>query len=500
VSEFAHTLRAEWTKFRTVPGWVLGVVAAAGLIAALGLLPGMQGTWCDDGPECSLPVGPGGEEVTDRFTFVHRPLAGDGSVTVRVTALTGRLPAPGPDQPPRSFVVPWAKAGLVVKAGTGQGAAYAAVMVTGGHGVRMQHDYTHDVAGRPGAVTAAAPRWLRLTRSGDAITGAESADGRAWTTVGTVRPADLPATVEVGLFVTSPQYAEEAHQGLGTGSSSTPSLATGTFDNLTVRGDAGEGWRSDVVGGARGNEPSAAGVEREGDTFRVTGTGDIAPAVDGAAGLGTSVTQTLAGTFAGLIVVVVIGTRFVTSEYRRGLIRTTFAASPGRSRVLAAKAIVVGGATFASGLVAAATVVTLGQRVLRDNGVYVHPASTATELRIVAGTAALLATAAVLAVGLGALLRRGVTAVTTAIVVVVLPYLLAITVLPSDAADRLLSVTPAAAFAVQQAAREYAQVANVYTPIHGYFPLPPWAGFAVLAGWAAVAMTAATVMLRRRDA
>lgn len=117
-----------------------------------------------------------------------------------------------------------------------------------------------------------------------------------------------------------------------------------------------------------------------------------------------------------------------------------------------------------------------------------------------AGTAAPLATAAVLAVGLGALLRRGATAVTTAIVVVVLPYLLAVTVLPSDAADRLLSVTPAAAFAVQQAAREYAQVANVYTPIHGYFPLPPWAGFAVLAGWAAAAMAAAAVMLRRRDA
>jgi hypothetical protein len=51
------------------------------------------------------------------------------------------------------------------------------MMVTGGHGVRMQYDYTHDTAGRPGAVSAASPRWLRLTRSGDTLTGYASADG-----------------------------------------------------------------------------------------------------------------------------------------------------------------------------------------------------------------------------------------------------------------------------------------------------------------------------------
>ena len=51
---------------------------------------------------------------------------------------------------------PWAKAGLIVKASTTQGSAYAAIMVTGGHGVRMQYDYTHDVAG-PTAASASAP-------------------------------------------------------------------------------------------------------------------------------------------------------------------------------------------------------------------------------------------------------------------------------------------------------------------------------------------------------
>ncbi|MGZ4443739.1 MAG: ABC transporter permease subunit [Nocardioidaceae bacterium] len=501
MNTFAKTLRAEWTKFRTVRGWVIGAVAAAGAIMALGLLPGLQGSCGTHGPasQCVLPVGPGGEEVTDRFTFVHQPLAGDGTITVRVTALTGLLPGPNPDQP-RPGVVPWAKAGLIVKAGTGQGSSYAAVMVTGDHGVRMQYEYTHDIAGRPSA--AAAPRWLRLTRAGDTLTGAESTDGSSWTTIGTARLAGLPATVEAGLFVTSPQYAEQVNGSLSSGAMGGPSQATGTFDHLTLQdGWTGTAWRPDSIG-PPSNGPAIQGmdVERDGDVFRVTGSGDIAPAVPGPTGIGASVTQTLVGTFLGLIVVVVLGALFVTAEYRRGLIRTTLAASPGRLRVLAAKAVVVGAVTFAAGLAAAAVVVVAGQRVLRGNGVYVHPASTPTELRIVAGTAALLAVAAILALGLGALLRRGVTAVTAAVVVIVLPYLLAMTVLPTDAARWLLRISPAAAFALQQATPEYPQVANLYTPATGYFPLPPWAGLAVLAGWAALALGAAAAMLRRRDA
>ena len=51
---------------------------------------------------------------------------------------------------------------------------------------------------------------------------------------------------------------------------------------------------------------------------------------------------------------------FITAEYRRGLIRTTLAASPRRGRVLAAKAVVIGAVTFAAGLVAAAVAVILG--------------------------------------------------------------------------------------------------------------------------------------------
>jgi len=118
----------------------------------------------------------------------------------------------------------------------------------------------------------------------------------------------------------------------------------------------------------------------------------------------------------------------------------------------------------------------------------------------VAGTAALLAVAAVLALASGAVLRRSAAAVAAAIVGTVLPYLLAVSVLPTGAAQWLLRVTPAAAFAVQQSVVQYPQVDNVYTPAAGYFPLAPWNGFAVLAGWTALTLGLAMFLLRRRDA
>ena len=232
----------------------------------------------------------------------------------------------------------------------------------------------------------------------------------------------------------------------------------------------------------------------------MTGSGDIAPAVDGPAGLGTSLTQTLVGTFIALLIVVVVATMFVTAEYRRGLIRTTLAASPRRAAVLAAKAAVVGGATFLVGAVTAAVVVTVGPRLLRAAGGYVHPATTGTQVRLVMGTAALLAVGAVLGLAIGTLLRRSVPAVATAVVLIVLPYLLALTVLPAAAGDWLLRVTPAAAFAIQQASTRYHQVDNLYIPATGYFPLPPWAGLAVLVAWAAVGLVLAAVRLSRSDA
>jgi hypothetical protein len=73
-------------------------------------------------------------------------------------------------------------------------------------------------------------------------------------------------------------------------------------------------------------------------------------------------------------------------------------------------------------------------------------------------------------------------------------------VLPAGAADWVLRVTPAAGFAIRQVIPAYPQVAASYTPSSGYFPLAPWAGFAVTCAWAALALALAAYLLRRRDA
>jgi ABC-type transport system involved in multi-copper enzyme maturation permease subunit len=219
-------------------------------------------------------------------------------------------------------------------------------------------------------------------------------------------------------------------------------------------------------------------------------------------GQGTSLTHTLVGTFAGLIAVIVIAAMFITVEYRRGLIRVTMAASPRRGRVLAAKAVVIGAVTFVVGLVAVFAALLVGERNIRAGGAYIDPVPVLTELRMVAGTAAMLAVAAVLALAIGTILRHSAGAITAVTVLIVLPYFFAnaLRVLPAGAAEWLLRVTPAAAFSIQQAYPQYSQVAATYTPVGGYYPLAPWAGFAVLCGWAALAMGLAVFLLRRRDA
>lgn len=521
-TSIAPLLRAEWTKFRTVRGWVVAVVAGALVTVVWGLLIAHGGdVTCQSGDTGPVlhgaaclphhPLGPDGEAVTDSFSFLHQPMVGDGSVTVRVTSLTGRFGAGGsgaaaagsdPGNRSTAGVQPWSKAGIMVKASTAPGSAYAALMVTGGHGVRMQDNYTHDTPGLTGAASAASPRWLRLTRSGDTVTGYDSTDGTRWTTVGTAHLAGLPGTVQAGLFATSPDRTVVVSQSLaGNTAAGGPSQATGVFDRVAQSGATSAGWRGSLVGDPGGLAPSATavGTPQPGGGFTVTGSGDIAPVVAGADA--TMVGPYLSGAFAGLIAAIVVAAMFMTTEYRRGLIRSTLAAAPRRGQVLAAKAVVAGAVAFAAGLAAGGAVLPLALRLAHDKGAYVLPVPGLTQLRVVLGTAAALAVAAVLAVAIGTVLRRGAVAVTAGIVAIVLPYVLATTgVLTGGAGQWLLRLTPAAAFAVQQSVPAYPQVTAGYTAMDGYFPLPGWAGFGVLCGYAVLALALAYRLLRRRDA
>jgi len=496
---FGPVLRAEWIKFRTVRGWVAGMLMAAVVTVGISLLnhstcggtvtPGgapVVGVGC-----AAPPAGPGGQAVTDSYYLVHQPLPVSGSITARITSLTaGQGPA---------GLQPWSKAGIIITAGTRPGSAYAAMMVTAGHGVRMQYDYVGDIAGRPGLVSVASPRWLRLDRSGDTITGYQSADGTRWSRVGTVRLAGLPVTAQAGMFATSPGSSQATSQSLnGSGGSGAMTEATARFDHVTLHGSPPGGtWAGSPVGG-----PSPGmGFHPAGGVITVTGAGDIAPyAGDAGGGGGIPVERTLLGAAAGLIAVIVVAAMFMTAEYRRGLIRVTLAASPRRGQVLAAKAIVIASVAFVAGLTGAIAAVAAEEPLLRARGNFILPVSALTEIRAVGGTALLLAVAAVLTLTLGALLRSSAAAVTAVIVTLFLPYLLTLTALPAGAAGWLLRLTPAAAFAIQQTSPAYPQVSASYTPDNGYFPLSPWAGFGVLCGYTALAAVLAVVLLRKRDA
>ncbi|GAA4074651.1 ABC transporter permease subunit [Nonomuraea soli] len=499
---FAQLLRAEWTKFRTVRGWTIGLVVALLVIPAFGLLFAansfsscMQGT-----KEVACPVpptGPGGEAVNDKFFFVHQPLTGDGTITARVASLSGTITYPPPNH---DKIVPgntpWAKAGLMIKEGLEQGSSYAAVMVTAKHGVRMQHDFTEDAAG---SASAPGGRWLKLSRSGDTITGSESADGRTWSTVSTVRMDDLPDTVQIGLFVASPDDMTLTGNSLG-GSISTSRLAnaTATFDNVTPSA-TGEWTRTDVgvTLGPDGHTPHRPGeATQSGDTFTVTGNGDIAPVTAD----GVRYSSILTGTLAAMIAVTVVAVMYITAEYRRGMIAITMLASPRRHRAIAAKAVVIGSVTLAGALVATVATIAVSLPILRDNGNFILPISFLTQARIVGGTAALLAVTAVFALGLGVIFRRSAAAIVTTFALIVLPYILATTsLLPTGPAQWLLRLTPAAAFAVQQSMPSYPHVLTSESPLEGYFPLPAWAGFGVLCIYAALALGVAIHRLRSRD-
>ncbi len=528
---FAQLLRAEWTKFRTMRGWVLAMLAAAAAtalapLALAGIAKSNDPMTCVHG-QCqvetsNVATGPAGEAVTDSFYFVHRPLAGNGSLTVRITSLRGTGPSPHvpPGMPgvPLPRTQPWAKAGILVEASTGPGSAYAAIMATGGHGVRMQYDFTHDVAGPAGQVSAESPQWLRLTRSGSTLTGYESADGRHWTRVGTADLAGLPATVQAGLFVASPDYDLET-QTFGGGDKGVggPTQATAVFGHVSPQGDWPAGaWAGGQVGATERIPaevtghcgPSSCGNARQqpgrfrqaGGTFTVAGSGDIAPYMPIVDPLQVS----FYGTLFGAIAVIALGTVFITGEYRRGMIRTTLAASPRRGRVLAAKAIVIGSVTFAAGLAGAAVAFPFTVRKLHAVGWQppVWPVWSLTSqigVRMVVGTAALLAVTALLALAAGAILRRSAGAITAVIGLVIFPLVLAV-ILPLTPAVWLLEYTPAAAFSLQTSILRYPQVTTGCIPYHGCYPLAPWTGFAVMCAWAVLGLGVAAFLLHRRDA
>jgi ABC-2 type transport system permease protein len=193
---------------------------------------------------------------------------------------------------------------------------------------------------------------------------------------------------------------------------------------------------------------------------------------------------------AAILAVLAIG-----GEYSTGMIRTTLAAVPHRTVVLAAKAIAVTVPVVAAGTVAALGSLLAGQILLPGGGFTAargfRPLSLTDGpvLRATAGSVLYLALIALLALGIAAAVRD--TAVAIGVVLALLylfPVIAAVAANP-EWQRHLEQIGPMTAGLEIQASTNL-----------GRLPIGPWAGLGVLAAWAAAALLAGALLLRFRDA
>jgi hypothetical protein len=136
----------------------------------------------------------------DDFRFACKTLTGNGSVVVRVESLVNTNA--------------WAKAGVMIRQSLDADSKFAYMIVSYSSGVSF--GWRQQTAGTCGSVSqagVAAPQWVKLTRTGDALTAQYSADGKTWTDIkntdGTVASTTVAMTgpVYIGLCVTSHNQA-----------------------------------------------------------------------------------------------------------------------------------------------------------------------------------------------------------------------------------------------------------------------------------------------------
>ena len=203
----------------------------------------------------------------------------------------------------------------------------------------------------------------------------------------------------------------------------------------------------------------------------------------------------LTGVYLGQAVVAILAVLMMSSEYSTGMIRVTLAAMPRRITVLAAKAAILTGLVLASGAIAVLACVLAGQVILRGHGIdpaHGYPSlslGSAPVLRAAAGSVLYLALIALLSLGTATAVRDSAAAIG---VVLGLLYLFPIVgaVLGGSHLARL----------IQQIGPMTAGLAIQATTGLDDLPISPWAGLGVLAAWAAAALLAGGLLLRRRDA
>ena len=185
-----------------------------------------------------------------------------------------------------------------------------------------------------------------------------------------------------------------------------------------------------------------------------------------------------------------LGVLVISGEYSTGMIRSTFAAVPRRLPVLWAKAGVFGAVTLVLALPAMLIAFFSAQAILHGHSVAGHDIALSISdpgvARAVIGGALYLTLAGLFGLSLGAIFRNTAAGISTfAGILFVVPPLL--DVLPSSWNNAISPYLPS------KAGQAIMQIGN---PAH---TLGPWTGIALFAGYTALTMAAAAVLLKRRD-
>jgi ABC-2 type transport system permease protein len=187
----------------------------------------------------------------------------------------------------------------------------------------------------------------------------------------------------------------------------------------------------------------------------------------------------------------VLGVMILSGEYSTGMIRSTFMAVPKRLPVLWAKAGVFGLVTLLLSVPATLIAFFAAQAILRGHSVGGHDiALSFTDpgvARAVVGGALYLTLVGLFGLGIGGILRNtagGISAL--AAVLFVIPPLLR--VLPSSWDNAISPYLPSNAGQAIMGVND-----------RGAAMLGPWTGLALFAGYTAVTIAIAAILLRRRD-
>jgi regulation of enolase protein 1 (concanavalin A-like superfamily) len=151
----------------------------------------MPGSASYDNGTITFSVNGGGPEIwdtSDQFNYAYQELPGDGSIVAHV-ADSGQTSSA------------WALGGIMIRDGLSGDAAHASmVLATNGTAQWLQRDATGDsttsVYGTP------SDSWFKLTRTGDTLTGYDSADGLTWNEVSSAT-ISMTGPVTIGLVANS---------------------------------------------------------------------------------------------------------------------------------------------------------------------------------------------------------------------------------------------------------------------------------------------------------